>query len=240
MWLDKIKWVLDQAEKPVRVFFRDDDVGWADNRLYELLDCCLQFEIPLDLAVIPKAINTGKKQLHDQVVASNGLIGIHQHGYSHNNHQLQGRKCEFGDDRSYRQQHADIKAGQDLLQDYFGDQVDSIFTPPWNRCNQDTVYALNDLGFTTLSRNHSGMPLNCQKLRELPVNIDWFKKSNGKRLSQVALGAMMAQVINSGETVGLMLHHELMDQIEMDRLYGLFELLGPHPMVKCERMNNGR
>ncbi len=239
MWHDEIKQALDRAEKPASFIFRDDDAGWEDNRLFELLDCCLKFEIPVDLAVIPLAINIREVHLYNQVVASN-LIGIHQHGYSHDNHQLHGRKCEFGDDRSYSQQHADIKAGQELLLDYFGNHVDPIFTPPWNRCNQDTVNALNDLGFTTLSRDHTAMPLNYLKLRELPVNIDWFKKHHGKRLNQVELGLLMAQVIDSGETVGIMLHHELMDQIEMDMLCELFELLISHPSVKCERMKNGR
>lgn len=238
MWRDEIIRALDQVEKPVRVFFRDDDAGWADNRLYELLDCCLQFEIPVDLAVIPKTINTREAHLYNRVVASKGLIGIHQHGYSHSNHQHQGRKCEFGDDRTYLQQHADIKIGQDLLLDYFGDQVDPIFTPPWNRCNQDTVNALNDLGFTTVSRDNTGIPLNYQKLRELPVNIDWFKKHHGIRLRNTELGLLIAQVIDCGETVGIMLHHEMMDHNERDMLKGLLELFNSHPIVKCERMKD--
>jgi hypothetical protein len=238
VWLNEIRLALDQEEEPVRFFFRDDDAGWANKQLVELLDCFCPVEIPIDLAVIPGAINIDNMRLFSRVVVKEGLIGVHQHGFRHSNHQYQGRKCEFGDDRTYSQQHADIKAGQDLLLDYFGDQVDPIFTPPWNRCNQDTVNALNDLGFTTLSRDNTGIPLDYQELRELPVNIDWFKKHHGMRLSNTELGLLIAQVIDSGETVGIMLHHEMMDHKERGMLKGLLELLNSHPMVKCERMKD--
>jgi hypothetical protein len=219
-------------------FFRDDDAGWADDRLFELLNCFSKFAIPIDLAVIPQAINTSKAHFFNQVFANKGLVGVHQHGFSHSNHQLQGRKCEFGDDRTYLQQHADIKAGQDLLLDYFGDQIDPIFTPPWNRCNQDTINALINLGFSTLSRDNTGKSLNYKELQDLPINIDWFKKRNGIRLGLAELGQSISQVIASGKTVGVMLHHEIMDNKERDMLTGLLQLLSSHPIVQCEHMKD--
>ncbi len=235
-WLEEIIQTLDKAKKPVIFFFRDDDAGWADNRLFKLLDCFSRFEIPIDLAVIPQAIDHQVFHLYNRVLYGKGLIGIHQHGFIHSNHQLKGRKSEFGSERTYSQQYVDIKAGQDMLWDYFGEQVDPIFTPPWNRCNQDTVDALVNLGFTALSRDNTGELLNFHMLGELSINIDWFKKRKGIRFSKPELSQLITHIIAEGEAVGIMLHHEIMDNSEREVLSELLTLLRSHPKVKCVRM----
>jgi hypothetical protein len=51
-WLDPVTAALDAAPAPVDVFFRDDDAGWATDRLLALLDRFAPHELPLDLAVI--------------------------------------------------------------------------------------------------------------------------------------------------------------------------------------------
>jgi len=237
-WLEQISQALDNAPVPAMFFFRDDDAGWADKQLMQLLDCFAWYAIPIDLAVIPRALSTSKAPVSRRVADSRGLIGIHQHGYSHRNHQLQGRKCEFGAQRSYLQQWHDIKTGRDILVDAFPDQLDGIFTPPWNRCSQDTVEVLLDLEFTALSRDNTGKPLACRMLQELPINIDWFKKQQGLRLHYAALGELIAQTISSRGLLGIMLHHELMDHQERVNLSSLLELLGSHPMAKCVRMKD--
>ena len=60
-------------------------------------------------------------------------LRVHQHGFAHVNHEPEGRKCEFGVNRSPQRQREDISRGRDLLRGWFGD-VPSVFTPPWNRC----------------------------------------------------------------------------------------------------------
>ena len=42
---------------PVPVFFRDDDAGWDDTRLFELLDRFAACSLPVDLAVIPMELD---------------------------------------------------------------------------------------------------------------------------------------------------------------------------------------
>ena len=44
---------LDAAPRPVEVFFRDDDAGWEDTRLLELVARFAEHGLPVDLAVIP-------------------------------------------------------------------------------------------------------------------------------------------------------------------------------------------
>src|SRR3954467_1577014 len=82
---------LDRSEAPVDVFFRDDDAGWADERLLELIDRFAAHGLPLDLAVIPMELSA---VLAERLAER--PVGLHQHGYAHTNHQLEGRKCEFG------------------------------------------------------------------------------------------------------------------------------------------------
>ncbi len=236
-WLEPITQALDKAATPIHFFFRNDDAGWADQELFQLLDCFLNTEIPIDLAVIPREITAHKQYLYRKFHDNHNLIGFHQHGYNHQNHQEQGRKCEFGSDRTFQQQWIDIKAGQDTLNDYFSGYFDPIFTPPWNRCTQETVDALIDLGFKVLSRDNTTQVLNCNGLDELPINIDWFKKHKGKRLTPTELGTVIGSAMSKNNVpVGIMLHHQIMDENERDRLIQLLKLLSRHSMAHCKRM----
>ena len=134
-WLDPLRRALDLSRTPVPFFFRNDDAGWEDARLWALLDLFNNHHIPIDLAVIPKAIS----QITARRLCKFATVSIHQHGYAHVNHELTGRKCEFGESRSREQQLADITAGKQRLLDLFGPNTEPIFTPPWNRCTSITA-----------------------------------------------------------------------------------------------------
>jgi hypothetical protein len=96
-WLEPLRRALDAAERPVGFFFRDDDAGWADDRLWSLLDRFAAAALPVDLAVIPAALAAEPaRRLRRRVAASGGLVAVHQHGFSHANHERAGRKHEFG------------------------------------------------------------------------------------------------------------------------------------------------
>src|SRR4051812_22513138 len=195
-------------ERPVEVWFRDDDAGWADERLLELIDRFAGF--PLDLAVIPMELTEPlASRLRDLPV------GLHQHGYAHTNHQVEGRKCEFGPARSRAQQLADIAAGQERLRALLGDRLDPFFTPPWNRCTRDTGEVLVELGFALLSREHRAEPLGL--LPELPVHLDVA------RLAPAELDERFAGFVRDGGPVGVMFHHGVM---EPDDMAQASELLG--------------
>ena len=55
-WLDSTRQALAEAAEPVRFFIRDDDVGWADAQLFAVLDLFADVDLPIDLAVIPRAM----------------------------------------------------------------------------------------------------------------------------------------------------------------------------------------
>src|SRR3954449_9270447 len=54
-WLDPLRAGVPEALAPVTFFFRDDNAGWDDRRLFALLDRFDEHALPLDLAVIPAA-----------------------------------------------------------------------------------------------------------------------------------------------------------------------------------------
>ena len=238
-WLSPVRSVLDSAHEPVQFFFRDDDAGWDDARLYALLDCFLQRGIALDLAVIPTALGTSlASNLRTCVAASDIRLGLHQHGYSHTNHEAQGRKHEFGPSRSREQQYQDLRIGQQRLQDLLGVRPDPIFTPPWNRCTEQTADCLSELGWRILSRDSSARPLDGGGVLELPVRVDWLRKRQGVRIGQTALGAWIAQTVTESPVVGIMLHHAIMDENALDCLCTLLDFLNAHPQAQCRLMRD--
>ena len=237
-WLDPLRAALDAAPRPVGFFFRDDDAGWRDDRLSELLDVFARLGMPLDLAVIPAALgDDAALELRRRVERSDGRLGVHQHGYAHENHEPEGRKCEFGPARSRDEQLRDIEAGSARLARLLG-TVEPIFTPPWNRCSETTGRCLVELGFEVLSREARAAPLGLQQLRERPVHVDWFKRRDRVHLPLETIAELAAAAAEHGGPVGIMFHHPLMDEHELRATDELLSLLAGHDLARCVRMRD--
>ena len=231
-WLDPLRRTLDEAPVSISFFFRDDDAGWEDARLFELLDVFADHNVPIDLAVIPKSIsNSTARELRKLIEERPENISAHQHGYAHVNHEQTERKCEFGNSRSSALQHTDIAAGKALLNERLGPITESIFTPPWNRCTVATAVCLRLEGFTVLSRDITATQFGMQGLNELPVSIDWFGRRKGVRLTPNQIGESLSKAASSQTPVGVMLHHALVDEDERQRIGELLKLLSSHPRV---------
>jgi hypothetical protein len=235
-WLEPLRQVLDTAPGQVELFFRDDDAGWADERLQALLALFERHATPLDLAVIPTALSSVlAHQLRARMRDTPSLLGVHQHGYAHSNHETNGRKCEFGPARARDRQRRDLAAGAALLREQFALRADPIFTPPWNRCSAATVECLVELGCRALSRDRGAAPLDLRGLCELPVDIDWCK-SAGSQAALPSLGRTLATSAASGRPAGVMLHHAVMTDAQLEPLGELLRLLSRHPASRCSLM----
>jgi len=243
-WLDPVLRALDEAPAPVLFFFRDDDVGVADEKLYRLLDLFAMYRVPVDLAVIPDALEARlAERLVGRRLGSPDLLGLHQHGLRHANHEPSGRKCEFGASRPAAQQLADIAAGRDRLVSLLADNLDPLFTPPWNRCSQATADALAQLGFAALSRDSGAAPLDLHGLAEIAVNADWMQAGTA---DAPKLAERIARSVAAGAPVGVMLHHAVTSEEQLQALERLLDLLARHPRGRCclmrsilERSRNG-
>jgi predicted glycosyltransferase/broad specificity phosphatase PhoE/peptidoglycan/xylan/chitin deacetylase (PgdA/CDA1 family) len=225
-WLAPVARALDEAAEPVTWFFRDDDAGWDDPRLRALVSTFARREAPIDLAVIPQALEPPlAREL--ATLWDAGTVRLHQHGLSHRNHEPEGRACEFGPHRDEATQRRDVEAGRDRLLSLLGPRLDPIFTPPWNRCTADTGRILASLGLA-LSRESRARALDVPGLVELPVSVDWLKKRDGRRLSREEIGALMARAVRGGGPVGVMFHHAEMDARDVAQAGRMLDLLQKH------------
>src|SRR5215216_749369 len=238
-WLDPLRKTLDEAPASIPFFFRDDDAGWEDARLFELLDVFADYNVPIDLAVIPNSISDSTaKNLRKVLEERPNQVSAHQHGYAHVNHEQTGRKCEFGDSRSSALQHADIAAGKALLNERLGPITESIFTPPWNRCTVSTAICLRLEGFTVLSRDITATQFGAPGLTELPVSINWLGHRKGVRVTPDEIGESLSKAASSQAPVGVMLHHALIDEEERQRIRELLKLLSSHSQVHGRLMRD--
>jgi predicted glycosyltransferase len=238
-WLLPVREALDGLAHPASLFFRDDDCGWGDDRLLLLLDIFTDFGIPLDLAAIPVALHPDLAQkLSRRIAAHPERLRIHQHGYAHVNHELVGKKCEFGPARDYLSQRTDIENGQRRLAELLGAAPDPIFTPPWNRCTAVTARCLAELGFQVLSRDSHAEALEIPNLFEMPIAVDWFAHRKKMRLNQIEWGELLADKLETEGSIGIMLHHAIMDADEMQALAQLLSLLARHSNADCQTMQS--
>ena len=235
-WLDPLRRTLDAAPAPVPVFFRDDDAGWADESLRALLDLFAVTGVPLDVAVIPGALSPRLAgELLDRA-AGGGTLRYHQHGWAHVNHEPEGRRCEFGPARSAAEQRADVARGAAVLRHALGLEGRLLFVPPWNRCTTTTAEVLAELGFAVLCRDVTATPLPGSPLPELPVTVDWFARRRGVRVDRDARGELLAAAARDDRPLGVMLHHAVMTDADLDDLEDLLRLVAGSRRVEPRTM----
>lgn len=229
---------LDALPAPVDVFIRDDDAGWNDAQLLALLDLTQRASVPIDLAAIPGAMGRGlARELRARIEAAPGLVGVHQHGSTHLNHESVGRKCEFGVSRDAVAQRDDIARGQEKLLEHFGALLLPVFTPPWNRCTEATPALLAELGFVALSRDRGAGPAQ-QMLQEIAVDTDWSRhwREGGASAVVAAFAQTLRERAADGQPLGLMLHHAVMHQDERSLLSELLAAWARHPRLRWRSM----
>ncbi len=239
-WLDDIRSALDERDQPLAFFIRDDDGGWADERLFAVLDVCQRNGCAIDVAVIPGALTARlAAALRDRALVAPTPIGFHQHGSLHVNHEPEGRPCEFGPSRPASAQRRDILRGRDRLRSLLHDAVDPIFTPPWNRCTEVTGHVLVEVGIAVLSRDLTAGCLDVPGLVECPISIDWFARAHGLRLTRTEWAGRFARQLRSAPgVVGLMLHHAMTDEEELQALGAVLRTVGRHRLVNAVPMRD--
>jgi len=225
--------IRDQG-KEVRVFLRDDDIDEDEETLRQLLDIAFARQVPVNLEIIPaKLTDTAVGVLREYKGFQPTLIELHQHGWQHVNHENVGKKCEFGAGRCFDDQFADIARGKTRLEEAFGDKFFPAFTPPWNRCTEDTLKVLDRLGFAVLSRDRNGHAARGYGFQEISVTLDLFRWKGGVTLKnpEEILTQLISQ-IETCDTVGILLHHKVMDVTAFSFLDFLLTQLRHYPNVK--------
>jgi predicted deacetylase len=226
---------LDRLDRPIEFFVRDDDAGWNDEALGELVAIFAALDLPIDLAVIPAALDQQSAAALTALVQQNPKIGVHQHGYAHLNHEPEGaRKCEFGPARPAARQLADLIAGRNRLKQMLRRiNVDPIFTPPWNRCSAELASALHQHRFRMLSTDRLRDDVG-PEIIQLPVMLDWERMRREDRTS----AALAMEIANSHTPIGIMLHHAVRDAAGCAELNGILHHLIKSPHVQFRSMRH--
>ncbi len=234
--LAQLESALRQRHTSLPLFLRDDDVAEDEPSLRQLLALCAQHETPINLAVIPGRLTEGAINYLKQ---PRGLIELHQHGWQHLNHESTGKKCEFGANRDYAAQRADLAAGQARMNAAFGAHWFPAFTPPWNRCTATTAQALVELGFRALSRDASQPSFDDPRLAELPVTFDLFRWRGDATLRPLnELADELSLQIANADRIGIMLHHKVMDDTAFALLGEWLGLFKQFPLVQFHTLRS--
>lgn len=220
------------VDKPIHIFLRDDDIDDDEETLRELLDIALAHGVPVNLEIIPNGLTeAGIRLVADHKRFTPDLVGLDQHGWSHTNHELTGRKCEFGPSRSYTQQYEDIACGKALLESTFAELFTPVFTPPWNRYTADTLRIVHELGFGGFSALGK-TPVEGYCFQDLSVTLDLYGWKGGAALKAPSLFVTeLAAQIQGGAPIGLLLHHKVMDSDAFAFLSGLLAELRRYSFI---------
>lgn len=224
----------EKTSRPVRIFFRADDIGRIDNNFIQMMQLFADFDIPLCLALVPKWLSADNwRQIRSQAIKKD-LFCWHQHGFNHINHEAIGKKCEFGENRSTRAIRKDILAGRIKLEQLLADSFVPVFTPPWNRCSTAAMQILQELDFLALSRSTNVQPPPPAGLVDLAINIDLHtRKETDPKQAMDNLMAECETALKSG-CMGFMLHHQRMNATTFLFLEHLFKAINSGPrLVPC-------
>ncbi len=172
-------------EKQIIVVFRYDDYSIGSNSEAELkiIETFGKYDFPYTFAVIPYRGNymIGESNNNDPpkiaplnqekadillAALETGLLEVAQHGFNHQ----RIKNGEFSG-LDFNVQLERIAKGKQLLENVLNTKVET-FVPPWNAYDDNTVKALEDLGFKTLSANRGGTAKLSNSLKFLPFTCE--------------------------------------------------------------------
>lgn len=223
-------WVLDaldilfDRENCSSIYFRADDIGISSNNCTTLFNIFRKLHMPLHLALVPRWLDT--EEMGNQVCwdRENPLWHWQMHGYAHFNHARNGKKMEFGVDRTRASKLQDIEDGVDIFRHWLG-RSPRVFTPPWNRCDAETLALLAQLGFYEVSRFYGAEPVVPSSLVARDVCVDLH---TGKERDNLQGWKNLLVAFQDGlarDNCGVMLHHERMNDVAFTFLEWLLKRL---------------
>lgn len=211
-------------KKKVVFWFRDDDIGICDNKMFELLNYMDKKNITMLLAVIPLLLSeeTVLKLSH----YNNYIVG--QHGYSHSNFSLT-EKAEYTKDRDINEVERELLLGNKKLEKLFSKQYIKYFIPPWFNIDDRTMKLLKRLKYNGVS-NYWNNKVNKYGINEINCQVDFVDWQ--KAYSFGGEDFVLKQIIKELESerdnyiIGLLLHHERVGKETykfLDKLIGVID-----------------
>lgn len=208
------------------VYFRADDVAVPGRQYYRMMELFSNYRVPLSLAVVPAWLTPERwNALQKTALPSASLWCWHQHGWRHFNHETEGRNQEFGSGRRFSEIKHDLLKGRQRLEDILGGHFYPVFTPPWNRCNLETLALLKEYSYLAVSRNCGALPPPPENLPDLCVDVDLHTRKDKDSVSgwDRLFKALRKDI--SSKQCGIMLHHQKMNAAAFDFLDMLLKTL---------------
>lgn len=234
--LDAVKKIIDRActrKKQVKLFFRADDIAVPSKNFDRMTALFLKYQMPLCLAVVPAWMTKTRWEAIKPFRDKGGhLLCWHMHGYRHHNHEATGRKQEFGPQRTRADIFQDLANGRERLVSILGKALTPVFTPPWNRCSQQTLFILKDLGFKGVSRNHGASPSPPHGLKDIAVHVDLHTRKD--KTPQTGRQNLLKEFETGffAGVCGIMIHHMCMDKTAFDFLDALLALMSADSRIE--------
>jgi hypothetical protein len=216
------------------IFFRADDVAIPSAKQNHLLELFARHDTPLCAAIVPAWFNQSRwDTICRHVHGKHHLFAWHQHGWNHHNHQPAGeKKQEFGPAATLLQKRQNIVRGRDKLVAIVGEHFLPVFTPPWNRLDQDTLHILKELGFRAISRYRGAKLPSLPGLPDLAANVDLHtRKEVSADAGWQALLSEFDQALATG-LAGLMIHHQRMNAAAFAFLVALLPSIRNRPGIR--------
>ena len=173
------------AEKQINVVFRYDDYSANSVTSVELkiIEAFRKNMAPITFGIIPFKV---AGDVHDpspqdllpldsvkgeilKTGFEEGILDISMHGYSHQTNSSE-YLSEFAN-LIYKDQVERLSEGKEFLQSMTGARV-TTFIPPWNTYDMNTLSAMEETGFSTLSANKKGLVMKGSNLKYLPFSCD--------------------------------------------------------------------
>jgi hypothetical protein len=214
------------------IYFRADDVAVPGRQFDRMMELFSNYRVPLSLAVVPAWLTRRRwNTIQSKALRSSPLWCWHQHGWRHVNHETGGRKQEFGPARQSSAIKNDLLKGRQRLENILGNQFYPVFTPPWNRCNLNTLKLLKQSRYLAVSRDCGALPSSSAALPDYCMHIDLHtRKAPDPLAGWDRLFKALKKDISAGRC-GIMLHHQKMNSVAFDFLEILLKAL-----KKCKKI----
>lgn len=218
-------------------FFRADDIGVPSRLFNEMVALFINYKIPLCLAVVPTWLTGARFKALRQKTGKSSQFCWHQHGWLHRNHELLGKKQEFGENRCQAALKKDLVNGKGRLQDLLKDKFSPFFTPPWNRCSSSTLILLEELQFKGVSRSLGALPNSPPGFPDFQINVDLHTRK--ERNKEESLHNLLEEIERSlaTEITGVMLHHQRMNSNALHLLEALLQVLTEFKEIRPVQFN---
>lgn len=224
---------LDAAAVPVTLWWRDDDAGRDHPRLERLLALAARHAVPVTLAVVPDWL---AEPCRARIIASPQATVV-QHGIAHRDHAVPpAKKIELGGSADPRALQRDLRQGLQRLADSFGRRFVRALVPPWNRIAAGLVPSLPGLGFHGLSAYGTRRVVApVPGLIQVNTHVDlvaWRDGGRALRGDEVVEQLVRSIAAGTGEPIGLLSHHLVMDTAAFATLDHVLALMLDHPRVR--------